>query len=195
MIYKLKKIMQIAAVLLFTLTNSIWAHCDSIEGPVVKSAVEALNSGNINHVLIWIPAESENELKSLFQKVNNVRNINEDVRGLADLYFFETVVRVHRMGEGVGYTGLKEGEFKPEEGIEAADNAIQNNSIKEILSLVDETHHKKIHHYFEELQSLKNFDVNNVDAGREYVASYVHFIHYIENLFSGKTGTFEHHGH
>ncbi|KAB2840623.1 MAG: hypothetical protein F9K45_08825 [Melioribacteraceae bacterium] len=192
---KLSKSIILTAALFFFINNSISAHCDSVEGPVVKAAEEALNSGNINHVLIWIPAENENELKELFQKVSGIRNINESVREIADLYFYETVVRIHRMGEGVGYTGLKGKDFKPEEGIEAADLAIRNNSVEEILSHVDESKHEKIKNYFSGLQSKKNFEVNNVAAGREYVSSYVHFIHYIESLFTGKTNTHNHRVH
>ena len=195
MIYRLKTNLILGIALILILANSVSAHCDSMEGPVVKAAKEALNTGNISHVLIWIPVESENELKQIFQKVVKVRKINTDVRELADLYFFETVVRIHRMGEGVGYTGLKGNDFKPEEGIEAADLAIRNNNIDKILSHVDETKHNNVRYYFEELQSKKNFEVNNVNAGREYVASYVHFIHFIEGLYSGKTDTYKHHIH
>lgn len=192
---KLSKTIILTAAFYFLINNSISAHCDSVEGPVVKAAQAALNSGNINHVLIWIPAENENELKELFQKVSGIRNINENVREISDLYFYETVVRIHRMGEGVGYTGLKGKDFKPEEGIEAADLAIQNNSVEAILAHVEISDHEKVKNYFNELQSKKNFELNNVAAGRDYVSSYVHFIHYIESLYTGKTNSHNHHVH
>lgn len=182
-------------ILLSFLTTSVSGHCDSVEGPVVKAAKEAINSGNINHVLIWVSADNEAEIQQMFSKVVEVRNLSEKVRELADSYFFETVVRVHRMGEGVGYTGLKDEEFKPEEGIEVADLAIENNSIEDILSHVDKSEHAKVEHYFTELQSKKNYDLNNINAGREYVESYVHFIHYIENLYSGQTDIHNSHQH
>lgn len=33
---------------------------------------------------------------------------------------------------------------------------------------------------FNKVMSLKNFDVNNISAGREYVEAYVQFFHYAE---------------
>ena len=168
--------------------NTASAHCDSMEGPVVKASQKALETGNINYVLIWVRADDEKEIKEMFDKVNKVRTLGNEAKDLADMYFFETVVRVHRMGEGVGYTGLKPAGFKPEEGIEAADIAIEKNSVDGILAHLDESQHAKVKHYFSDLQSKKNFDVNNVQAGREYVESYVHFIHYVEGLFNGEAG-------
>ena len=38
-------------------------HCDTRDGPVVKAAIKALETGNLNYVLIWITDESEKELK------------------------------------------------------------------------------------------------------------------------------------
>ena len=57
---------------------------------------------------------------------------------------FETLMRVHRMGEGVGYTQLKERDSNPEEGIEAAEIAIERNSVNDILGQVDEAKHENI---------------------------------------------------
>ena len=179
-------------LLLFVFTGNVSAHCDSVEGPVVKAAKKSLETGNLNYVLVWVSEKDEAEIKGMFDKVLKVRELNEDARELADMYFYETVVRVHRMGEGVGYTGLKFEDFKPEEGIEAADMAIEKNSVQEILSHIDESNHKKVQEYFAELQSKRNFNVDNVKAGREYVSSYVHFIHYVEGLFTGENG---HEGH
>lgn len=80
----------------------------------------------------------------MFDKVNKVRTLSPEAKELADMYFFETVVRVHRMGEGVSYTGLKPVGYKPEEGIEAADIAIEKNSVENILSHIDKKYHHKM---------------------------------------------------
>src|ERR1035437_5664487 len=169
----------------FIFTNTVSAHCDSMEGPVVKASKKALESGNINYVLIWVRADDEKEIKVLFEKVLRVRQTGVEVKQLADMYFFETVVRLHRMGEGEGYTGLKPVGYKPEKGIEVADIAVETNSIDKLLANLDKKHHSKIKNYFADLQSKKNYDVNDVKAGREYVEAYVHFIHYVETLYSG----------
>ena len=131
----------------------------------------------------------------MFDKVNKVRSLGPEAKELADMYFFETVVRVHRMGEGVGYTGLKPTGYNPEEGIEAADIAIEENNINEILAHLEESQHSKVKEYFSDLQSKKIYDVDDVAAGRKYVESYVHFIHYVESLYSGDMEKTEVHKH
>jgi len=168
-------------------TGVAFAHCDSMEGPVVKASQVALETGNINYVLVWVRAEDEQEIKVMFDKVNKVRTLSPEAKELADMYFFETVVRVHRMGEGVGYTGLKPAGYQPEEGIEAADIAIAENSLEPIYAHLDEEQNPKIKDYFADLQSKKDYNVNDLKAGREYVEAYVHFIHYVEAVFKGES--------
>lgn len=178
--------LKIVLLFLLALTTDMLAHCDSVEGPVVKAAIKALETGNINYVLIWIPENDEPELRRLFDKVLRNRDLNSEVRELTDTYFYETVVRIHRMGEGVGYTGLKPASFKPEEGIEAADFAIEKNSVGEILAHLKEDQHLKVKELFDELQQKKNFNTDDLIKGREFVAAYVHFIHFVEEQYSDK---------
>ena len=178
--------------------NETLAHCDSIEGPVVKASQKALDTGNINYALVWVRAEDEQEIITMFDEVNKVRTLSPEAKELADMYFFETVVRVHRMGEGVGYTGLKPAAYKPDEGIEAADMAIEANSLDPVYAHLDEEENPELKEYFTELQSTKNYDIDDLKAGREYVAAYVHFIHYVEALFQGediRVEDQEHHSH
>ena len=188
--------MLIRVSILILAANITLAHCDSMEGPVVKASIKALETGNINYVLVWVRVEDEKEIKTMFDKVNRVRTLGSEAKELADMYFFETVVRVHRMGEGVGYTGLKPAGYKPEEGIEAADIAIGKGSVENVLSHLDEKYHQRVKELFNNLQSKKNYNVNDLTAGREYVEAYVHFIHYIEGLFNGEENKVEeHHKH
>jgi hypothetical protein len=174
---------------------NISAHCDSMDGPVVKASQKALETGNINYVLIWVRAEDEQEIKLMFDKVNEVRTLSPDAKELADMYFFETIVRVHRMGEGVGYTGLKPAGYQIDEGIEAADIAIAENSLDPIYAHLDEAQNPEIKEYFTDVQSKKDYDVNDLKAGREYVEDYVHFIHYVEVQFGGNESENTHSEH
>src|SRR6187402_881198 len=75
------------------------AHCDGMDGPVVKAAQKALDDGNVNLVLIWVQKNDEAEIKNAFEKALAVRKLNNEAKELADLYFFETLVRIHRAGE------------------------------------------------------------------------------------------------
>jgi hypothetical protein len=191
------KLLQILFLSLFTFifSNTASAHCDSMEGPVVQASQKALETGNINYVLIWVQVKDEEEIKKLFKKALRVRKLNDEAKELADMYFFETVVRLHRMGEGEPYTGIKPVGYKPEKGIELADIAIETNSIDKLLASLDKKHHSKIKNYFADLQSKKNYDVNDVKAGREYVEAYVHFIHYVETLYGGGEKNMKEHNH
>jgi hypothetical protein len=42
-----------------------------------------------------------------FTKTLAVRKQSKEAKELADMYFFETLVRIHCAGEGAPYTGLK----------------------------------------------------------------------------------------
>ena len=95
-------------------------HCDTRDGPVVKAAIKALETGNLNYVLIWIPKESEKELKSIFEKTLRTRKAGKEMQEVADDWFFENAIRLHRAGEGAAYTGMKpsglsEGPVVPEQ--------------------------------------------------------------------------------
>jgi hypothetical protein len=190
---KLKNLLPVIILLVVLNFNESFAHCDSMDGPVVKASEKALETGNINYVLIWVRAEDEQEIKVMFDKVNKVRTLSPEAKELADMYFFETVVRVHRMGEGVGYTGLKPARYQINEGIEAADVSIAENSLDSIYAHLDEAQNPKIKDYFAVLQSKKDYDVNDLKAGREYVEAYVHFIHYVDGLYNGEEDKVEEH--
>lgn len=181
----------LVAYFLFTITT--YAHCDSKEGPVIKAAIKSLETGNINYSLIWIPEKDEPELIRLFEKVIKVRKLNDDAKTLADNYFFETLVRIHRMGEGVGYTGIKPDDYKIEQGILDADKALENGSMDIILTHIPTDRVDKISPLFAETSSKKNFDPNDVNSGREYVESYVHFIHAVEEVYATGKSCDKHH--
>ena len=121
----------IAGLVLVLAPSYLNAHCDTMNGPVVKAAKKALETGNVNLVLIWVQKQDAAEIKSAFEKTLAVRKLSSEARDLADMYFFETLVRIHRAGEGEPYTGLKPTETKVEPGIEAADNSLETGSAEE----------------------------------------------------------------
>ena len=96
-----------ALLITVALSASSWAlaHCDTLDGPVVKAAQKALETGNVNQVLIWVQSKNEAEINEAFQKTLAVRTLNPAAQDLADTYFFETVVRIHRDGEHAPYMG------------------------------------------------------------------------------------------
>lgn len=76
------------------------AHCDAVTGPVVTAAREALESGDVNRILPYVQPEAEAELTTAFELAMAVRTSGGAAQDLADRWFFETAVRLHRAGEG-----------------------------------------------------------------------------------------------
>ncbi len=158
------------------------AHCDTMDGPVVKAAKVALETGDVTPVLKWVPNADEAQVRAAFERTLTVRVLGPEARELADNYFFETLVRLHRAGEGAPYTGLKPTGTKMEPGIALADKALDTGSADELISQVTFEAAKSIRQQFGRVQEARKHADNSVEAGRKYVAAYVEFIHYIENI-------------
>ena len=172
----------LAALALLFPTDTADAHCDGLDGPVVKAAEKALQTNNVNLVLVWVQKENEPELKSVFQQTLAVRKLGADSRALADRHFFETLVRLHRAGEGAPYTGLKPAGRDLGPAIPAADRALETGDTGALETLlVNELRHG-LRESFARLQAKAKYDPNDVVAGREYVKAYVEYIHYVEQL-------------
>jgi hypothetical protein len=88
-----------------------------LDGAVVLEAKAALDEGDVIPELKWVKEEDEREIRVTFARVLKIRVKGEDARELADEYFFETLVQLHRAGEGAPFTGLKSaGQVEPPGG-------------------------------------------------------------------------------
>ena len=158
------------------------AHCDTLDGPVVAAARKALDSGNVNPVLIWVQKKDEGEIRNMFLKTVAVRKAGGQAKEVADMYFFETLVRIHRAGEGAGYTGLKPaGKIEPP--IAAADKSLETGKLEGVAKLVSERTERGLHSHFENMMKKKNYNPNDVAAGRAFASAYVEYTHYVERLY------------
>lgn len=158
------------------------AHCDSLDGPVVQAAIQALETGDLAHVLIWVQPDDEPEIREAFQRTLSVRDRGSDARELADRWFFETVVRIHRAGEGAPFTGLKPAGYEPTPGIAEADRAVENGSLTALETTLAGRLKTELEARFETLQRRDDHDPGDLEAGRAYVAAYVEFIHFVEEI-------------
>ena len=128
-------ILGIVLVILLLGTSFAFAHCDTMDGPVVTAAKVALKKDNVITVLKWVKKEYEEEVRTLFQKVQAARKKGSQAQDIADLYFFETVVRLHRVGEGAPYEGLKPaGSVEPI--VAKTDAALESGNIENLLTLL-----------------------------------------------------------
>jgi len=171
----------------------LFAHCDTMDGPVVLAARAALEHKDITPVLKWLKPDGEAEVKAAFAKTLAVRVKGPEARDLADQFFFETLVRVHRAGEGAPYTGLKPAGTPVAPSIREADNAIETGSPDKVVKLVTEDAAAGIRQRFAELQEKKPHADHNVQAGRDFVAAYVDYVHYVERIHAATQAAGPHH--
>lgn len=169
------------------LPGAAGAHCDAMDGPVVREAGTALEQGDVTPVLKWVEKAREGEVRVAFQKALAVRNQGPEARELADTYFYETLVRIHRAGEGEPFTGLQPA-GRVAAGIAAADGALQQGSIDEVVEEVRERVEAGIRARFTRAVEAKRHASESVESGREFVAAYVDFIHYVERLHQDAMG-------
>lgn len=172
----------LAALLLGPDTST--AHCDGLDGPVVGAARKALETGDASYVLIWVHEQDEAEVRRAFDQARALRKTGPEAAELADRYFFETVVRVHRAGEGAPYTGLKPAGRDLGPAIPAADKALEDGNVDAVVKLVTAKVEAGIRERFREARARKEFKHEDVKAGREYVEAYVAFIHFVERLYA-----------
>jgi hypothetical protein len=159
-------------------------HCDTLDGPVVKTAKRALATGNVNLILPWVPQKAEAELKKAFRKTTQVRKASKEAAELADYWFFETAVRLHRAGEGAPYTGLKPAGLDWGPVVPRAEKAIEQEDAKEAIEFLSRTVEDEMKERFAHAMAKKKYDENDVKAAREYVHAMLGFVLYSHHLYT-----------
>ena len=170
-------------------------HCDSIDGPVVTAARKALDAGDANIVLPYVRKDGEGEIKEAFDAVIGVRDQGPEVRAVADLHFFETVVRVHRAGEGAPYTGLKPAGLDHGPVIPVADRAIETGSPDELVALLTGRVDDELRNRFGHVMELKARADGDVDANRAYVEAMLDLQVWSHGLFAATRALAHEHHH
>lgn len=172
----------LAALVLLAVPREAQAHCDALDGPVVTDARAALESGDVASVLKWIAAEDEAEVTHAFEQTLAVRSQSAEAQELADRYFFETLVRLHRAFEGEPYTGLKPAGLDPGPSIREADAALEAGSLDALRAMILRDVEHGLQERFEGAMHAREHADHNTEAGREFVHAYVEFVHYAKRL-------------
>lgn len=175
-----------AGVLVFSLAapRPALAHCDSEQGPVAAAAHQALEKKDVKLVLPYVQPDSEAELTAAFKQALEVRKAGGSARELADRYFIETAIRLHRAGEGAPYSGVTD-ESTPR-AILIADQAMASGSLDEAYKFLDRQIQKGIQEKYEAvLQAREEAEkLGTVEAHRERVEAELMFEKYIYELYS-----------
>lgn len=155
------------------------AHCDSLSGPVAQDATRALTSGRSEFALKWVAPAQETEARAAFNQALAVRRLGGQAREVADRHFLETLVRLHRLGEGEAYTGLKPAD-SVDPGLAAADAALARGDITDLAGdLAEQVRHELTRRFALAAERRRHAD-DSLAAGRAYVEAYVEYVHFVE---------------
>lgn len=180
----------VVALYLFLTPTIVSAHCDTHDGPTATDARKALETGNINYALQWIAPEGEEEIAKIFALSRKVRTLSPEARALADQYFQESLIRIHRAGEGAPYEGMKPASAPIDPKVTAADKCLAVGNLSPFAGILREAEVAALESKFQRALELKDYDINDLAAAREYIAAYVSFFKAAEG-----EGHEHHHGH
>ena len=178
----------LTAALIGASTLPLGAHCDALDGPVVTTARQALAKGDVNPVLAWVKAEDEAQIRAAFARALKVGTLGPEAKELAEAYFFETLVRVHRAGEGAPYTGLKPAGLDLGPAIPAADKALASGDLKPVFELMHGVLKPGLEARFREARVTRGQTSSDPASGRKAVAAYVDFLHYVDGAYRAAAG-------
>jgi hypothetical protein len=155
---------------------------------VTTAALRALEAGNVNLVLPYAPAWAEPELNAAFVQAVAVRGLNPEARALADRYFMETAVRLHRACEGAPYEGLKPAgtDFGPV--IPAAERALESGQLEPLLAILSDEMTRAVTERFKHAlvaqgASKEPTSAAEVPAVRERISEELGFIGYVVGIY------------
>ena len=171
-------------------------HCDSLDGPVVRAARHALEAGEVALVLPYVPASAEEEVRATFESVLPVRALGHGARLVAEQLFFETVVRLHRAGEGAPFTGLKPAGLDHGPVIPMAEEAIETGSPEDLTTFLGAVLTDELHRRLAEVNDLGDARNGSVERDRDWVEAMLGYQVYSHGLFQAmQSHPHDHQGH
>jgi hypothetical protein len=177
-------------------------HCDSLDGPVVTAARKALEAGDVDLVLPFVPESGEDDVRAVFDRALPVRGLSEEARDVADRLFFENVVRIHRAAEGAPFTGVKPAGLDVGPVIPLTERAIATGSPEPVTEFLTGVLHDELTRRLDEVNALAATKDRSVADGREWVEAMLGFQVYSHHLLQAMhapahahQGDGESHGH
>ncbi|MTH45797.1 DUF6448 family protein [Intestinirhabdus alba] len=175
-------------------STTAFAHCDSLDGPVLTEAKSALQARDVTPLLKWVPENREDAVRKAFDEAMSQQGGSQTSQEKARQHLFTTLVRIHREAEGASFTGVKPADHIPAV-VQEADAALSANSVDSLVAKVTANVEHAIREKFAKAQHSKQLANQSVKQGREYVNDYIHYVHFVEKvngLAAGKSSDTAH---
>ena len=164
-------------------------HCDALDGPIILAAKRAINDINVLHILPWVPAEAEQEVRDAFEDVMHAREQGPDLCAIADRWFFETVVRLHLQSEGKPFTGLKSAGSGMSTALTVAEQSIETGDLRELAALLRENGEFALEQHFDYVKATAGHDPRDVSAARKHIRAVLDLLYLADTLYRITSGT------
>jgi hypothetical protein len=154
-----------------------------VSGPTAVDARKALETGDFKKAAIWVGEAQTPELRDSFEESLAVYKMGGKAKALAERYFMTTTVRLHRQAEGMQFTGLKPAQPLPPI-IAKAEKTLESGNLQPIIDLLSVELQKETQKWFQKaLAAKRNYQGENVQAGRDWVDAYVKYVIYVNGLY------------
>jgi hypothetical protein len=163
--------------------------CDALDGPVIQAAKKAIERINVLYVLPWVQHASEAELRDAFEDLMHAREKHPDAEKVADRWFFETVVRLHRMGEGEAFTGLKPDGADPGPASRLADAALESGDVEDLKDFFEDAIEDELKMRLARVTSTSGYEPWDIPAARLHIHETLEFFRFVERLSRALDGT------
>ncbi|MGB8021479.1 MAG: DUF6448 family protein [Candidatus Nanopelagicales bacterium] len=149
----------------------------------MTAARRALDGRDVEAILPFVPEDAEDEVRQAFDRAQGVRGLGPQAREVADLHFFETVVRLHRAGEGAPYTGLKAAGLDVGPVIPLAEHALESGSIEALHAFLSDRLREQLTARLDHALALRDGAGTSVPATRDWVEAMLGFQVYSHHLY------------
>jgi hypothetical protein len=154
------------------------AERDLADEIVAQAARDALRTGDFTPIVIWVQKPQEQALHAAFRQTQAVRVLNREARELADEYFVDVAVRLHREAERDLFDGPAR---------RAATRALAEHDGEIVVDVIVDRMRANLRARLRDVAQRRDFARGDVAGGRAYVASYTAFLRYAAALYAAAT--------
>lgn len=175
-------------MLIFSTPLAAQAHCDSADGPVVTAAKQALEKNDVNLAFPYVGPQYEKEVAIAFDKAMAGGTAGGEAKAVAEIYFAETTVRLHRATENAPYNGIQPAGQNYGPALPAAEKAIETGNTEELKKVLNEAVSKQVDEQYRNVTAKKVEPNASVNDKRESIEAQFGFEKYALGLYESAMG-------